>query len=112
MEPTNKVLYENLEKILFKEARLISLKEGINKVAMGKISVRDFKDQFFKAQMQILKELFEFFPFYNKGVNATLALNSFTDKKETSPDLEERNKFLKEIGIRIQRIYDKLKKSP
>ncbi|MFX1327507.1 MAG: hypothetical protein ACFE91_05110 [Promethearchaeota archaeon] len=112
MDLSNKMLYENLEQILFDEDRLLSLKEAINKVAMGKMSTRDFKDLFLKSQIHILEKLLEFFLFCAKSLNTTLSLDTFTDKKELLIELEEKDSVIKEIGIRIQKIYEKLKTLP
>ncbi|MFX0034281.1 MAG: hypothetical protein ACFE9I_01410 [Candidatus Hermodarchaeota archaeon] len=109
MESTNKFIHENLEAILFDEDRLTSLKEAIHKVAMGKLSTRAFKDLFLKSQIQLFEKLVDFFPFCVKNMNTALSLDTITNQKDLSPELEEKDNVIKEIGIRIQRIYEKLK---
>ena len=62
--------------------------------------------------------MLELFPYYLNQVNKDRSLEQFTGESmeenidnntELIKELEEKNKFLEEIGVRVNNIYKKLK---
>ncbi|MFX1240842.1 MAG: hypothetical protein ACFFA7_06295 [Promethearchaeota archaeon] len=105
-------LYEMLEKIVFNEAQLTILKNGIEKVANGYLTPKDLRKQIIELRVKLIEDLIEFFPFYLKQNLIENKLLNFTDSNESSlisAELEERNNLLEEVGCRINNIYRKLK---
>jgi hypothetical protein len=101
-------LYEMLEKIVFNEAQLMILKNGIEKVANGYLTPK----QIIELRVKLIEDLIEFFPFYLKQSSIENKLSIFTDSNNsssTSAELEERNNLLEEVGCRINNIYRTLK---
>ncbi len=105
-------LYEMLEKIVFNETQLLTLKKGIEKVADGYLTPKSLRKQIIELRAKLIEELIEFFPFYLKQSTTKNKLTSFTDLDDTSlisEELEEKNNLLEEVGYKVNNIYKKLK---
>ena len=59
-------LNEILEKMLFNEKDLNSLKIAIKDMCMGKISPKDLRRYIIESRVKIIENLIKFFPFYLK----------------------------------------------
>lgn len=106
------LLYEMLEKIVFNEVQLMTLKKGIEKVANGYLNPKDLRKQIIELRVKLIEDLIEFFPFYLKQSLTENKLNNYTDSNESSSlseKLQEKNNLLEEVGLRINSIYKKLK---
>ncbi|MFX1386599.1 MAG: hypothetical protein ACFE9M_05220 [Promethearchaeota archaeon] len=108
-------LYNMLEKILFDENHLMKLKTGIDKVFNGQISSKELRKQIIELRVEIIEKLIEFFPFYLKQITTKNKLNEFIEKKLSpsplSTELQEKNKLLEEVAIRINTIYEKMRET-
>lgn len=101
-----------LEKIVFNEAQLMTLKKGIDKVANGYLNPKDLRKQIIELRVKLIEELIEFFPFYLKQSLTENKLTSFTDSNissQISEELDEKNNLLEEVGFKVNNIYIKLK---
>ncbi|MFW9819654.1 MAG: hypothetical protein ACFFE5_08600 [Candidatus Thorarchaeota archaeon] len=101
-----------LEKIVFNEVQLMTLKKGIEKVANGYLNPKDLRKQIIELRVKLIEDLIEFFPFYLKQSLTENKLNNYTDSNESSSlseKLQEKNNLLEEVGLRINSIYKKLK---
>ena len=104
-------LYEMLEKLVFDENQLQILKEKIEQVANGTLSSKLLRKQIIDFRMTIMERLFEFFPFYVKQSSIQKQLTNFIDHSDDNfEDIEEKNKLLEEISVRIKKIYKNLVK--
>ncbi len=107
------LLLEMVEQILLNEKELESLKVLINQLSAGKIESRQLKIAIIKSRANALKLILGIFPFFHKRIINLQEIEKFTVENKISPEiiqeLEEKNKFLEEIGIRINRIVSNLK---
>jgi len=112
LERTNN-LNEMLEKMLFNEKDLNGLKIAIENMNMGKISPKELRKYIIESRVKIIEKLLKFFPFYLKQVTIEQSLDEFAQPDisiELEQELQEKNKFLEEVGFRINRIHAKLQK--
>ena len=114
----SKDLQNMLEKIIFDEVYLEQLKNSINRVAVGQLSPKSVRKLIFEHKTHLFQNMLELFPYYLNQVNNDRSLEQFTgeiiEKKgnndsELMTKLEEKNRFLEEIGVRVNNIYKKLK---
>lgn len=101
-------LRELLEKILFDENELIKLKNGIGQLVSGDLSSREFKERIIQLRTSLLEELMKFYPYY---LNQCIQENPFSkdqNKDTYKQQLKERDSLLERIGIRLQKLYEKL----
>ncbi|MFW9826722.1 MAG: hypothetical protein ACFFEY_03770 [Candidatus Thorarchaeota archaeon] len=104
-------LYEMLEKLVFDENQLLILKEKIEQVANGTLSSKLLRKQIIDFRMAIMERLLEFFPFYVKQSSTQKQLTNFLDhSNDKFEELEEKNRLLKEVSVRINKIYENLVK--
>ena len=106
-----KLLLEMIEQIILDENELETLKLLINDLNAGKIDSKHLKIAIIKSRASALKRIFDIFPFYHKRIVNQQEIDKFTS--EISPgliqELTEKNSFLEEIGIRIDKIVHSLK---
>ena len=100
------VLEQALEDILLDESEFEKLKRMITQTITGKRSDKFLRHYIFKFLINKKDALLEFFPSYAKIENKT-TINS--QSEELEKELQERNELLSQLGIRINRIYTKLK---
>jgi len=109
-----KHLIEMIEQILLNEKELEILKVLINDLSAGKIGAKQLKIAIIKSRTSALKRIIDIFPFFHKRIISQQEIDKFTLNTTTiDPDLihelEEKDKFLEEMGIRIQKIVSNLK---
>ncbi len=113
----SKNLQNMLEKIIFDEIYLFELKNTINKVAIGQISPKSVRKLIIEHKTHLFEKILGLFPYYLKYISNNRSLEQFTGESmeknvknntELVKELEEKNKFLEEIGIRVNGIYKKL----
>ena len=108
-------LNEILEKLVFDDGDLTNLKVSIDKVITGQISRRQFRETIIESRSRIFERLTEFIPFYLKQKKKNDTLNKFAEpdnqmiNSELEEQLNERNRFIEEVGIKISNIYEKLR---
>ncbi len=114
----SKDLQNMLEKIIFDEVYLEQLKNSINRVATGQLSPKSVRKLIFEHKTHLFQNMLELFPYYLNQVNNDRSLEQFTGESmeenidnntELIKELEEKNKFLEEIGVRVNNIHKKLK---
>ena len=100
-----------IEQILLNEDELGSLKLLINDLSAGKVNSKQLKIAIIKSRANALKRIIDIFPFFHKRIVNQQEIDKFTS--EISPgliqELTEKNSFLEEIGIRIDKIVHSLK---
>lgn len=108
-----KLMVEMVEEILLNKDELESLKILINDLSTGKIESKQLKIAIIKSRANALERILDIFPFFHKRIINQQEIDKFTDINNSSPDLiqelEEKNKFLEELGIRINKIASNLK---
>lgn len=108
-------LDEILEKLVFDDGDLTNLKVSIDKVVTGQISRRQFRETIIESRSRIFERITEFIPFYLRQKKKDDALNKFTEpdnhmiSSELEEQLNEKNRFIEEVGIKISNIYEKLR---
>lgn len=108
----NEQLREALEKIIFNEELLDTLKNAIDGASADKLSSKQLKLLIIQQRTKIFKDLLEFFPYQVENyldLNSLEELTSNQGDPELNRELEIKNQFLEEVGMRISRIHEKLK---
>ena len=102
-----------VERVLLNEDELNTLKILINDVSTGKIDSKQLKLAIIKSRAKALEKIIEIFSFSHKRINSQQEIDNFTLERSNDPklfqELEEKNTFLQEIGIRINNIVTHLK---
>lgn len=108
-----KQLLEMIEQIILNKQELETLKLLINDLSTGKIDSKQLKIAIIKSRANALKRLIDIFPFFHKRIVNQKEIDKFTGNNTIDPgiiqELEEKNNFLEEIGIRINKIVNSLK---
>ena len=110
-----KYLNEMLEKLIFDEGDLKRLKTSIDNVVIGQTTKKQLREQIIESRGKIVERLLEFIPFYIKQWSIGNSINEFTSSPSIDSNLgleeklKEKDKFLEEVGIRINKIHEKLK---
>lgn len=107
-EISEKLLSENLEKILFQERDFNTIKDTLNNLLIGAIEPKTFKEVLVELRFKLFNELINFFPFYNERCKNNKALNEFTSLTTTS-EVKKRDELLTEVATRLDTIYTRLK---
>lgn len=103
-------LNDVLEKLLFDKSQLTILKNEIEKVVEGSLTPKKLRKQIIDFRIEIMERLLEYFPFYLKYTPKQNQINNFIKTSDDlSEELKEKDKLLKEIGIRVKKIYENLK---
>lgn len=108
MNDNNKFLRELLERILFDEKELNKLKESINQLISGTLSSIEFKKRIVHLRTSLLEELMKFYPYFLNQYSEKNPFPKDQSKHNFQLQLEERDSLLEMIGIRLQRLYEKL----
>ena len=109
-----KYLNEMLEKLIFDEGDLKRLKTSIDNVVIGQTTKKQLREQIIESRGKIVERLLEFIPFYIKQWSIGNSINEFTSSPSIDSNLgleeklKEKDKFLEEVGIRINKIHEKL----
>lgn len=112
MIEVNEQLRETLEKIVFNEELLDVLKNAIDGATADKMSSKQLKLLIIEQRTKIFEDLLEFFPYQVENYLALNSLDEFTSNQvdpELNRELEEKNQFLEEVSMRINRIHEKLR---
>ncbi len=110
-----KYLNEMLEKLVFDKGDLKRLKTSIDHVVTGQVTTKQLREQIIESRSKIIERLIEYIPFYIKQWAIGNSINEFTNNptidsnSELEEKLNEKDKFLEEIGLRIKKIHEKLK---
>jgi hypothetical protein len=99
-----------VEQILLNEKELEKLKILINDLSAGKINSKQLRLAIIKSRAMALKRILDIFPFFHKRIINQQEIDKFTGNinPEVTQELEDKDKFLEEIGIRINKIVSKL----
>ena len=111
MERTNN-LNEMLEKMIFNEKDLNTLKIAIENMNMGKISPKELRKYIIASRGKIIEKLLKFFPFYLKQTTIEKSMEKFTKPDiniKLEQELQEKNKFLEEVGFKVNKIHEEFK---
>ncbi|MFW9822046.1 MAG: hypothetical protein ACFFE4_03880 [Candidatus Thorarchaeota archaeon] len=111
-----KLLSEMLEQILLNELELESLKLLINELSNGKISAKQLKIAIVKSRVNALKRVLDIFPFFHNRITTQKELEKLSFEEKFKPnldldlkqELDERDRFLEQIGERIYHILENL----
>ena len=99
---------EALENILFKKDNLNTLKSAIKKVDTGQITSQELWDLIIRTRATFIEQITEYLLFLKKQHSDLQAFtNSAPDNAKNHS--EEKDALLKELGIRINKIYTKLR---
>ncbi|MFX1389399.1 MAG: hypothetical protein ACFE9Z_04965 [Promethearchaeota archaeon] len=102
-------LSENLELILFDKTILIQLKKKIEELEKGFITSKELRQEIINSRVEVMNRLLNFFPFFLKSYSTQTQLQRMTEpSSHLLEELEEKNKFLEDIGTRINTIYKNL----
>ncbi len=113
--PEKKVLKKMLESYVLNEDDLIVLKNAINDLINGNISKKRFRTLIIQNKVKIVKEMLDLFPFYQKQLDKTSVvldnkvLKDNAKIKDLKTEIKEKDDFLHQSGIRINKIFKKLK---
>ena len=105
MNNNEDVVGDLLEKILFDSEHLEILKDTINKVSIGQLVPKELWKLIVEKRAQLMEEVIIFVKFQRKQ---TIDRISTTVPTDTEHKLKEKDEKLEEVGIRINRIYQKL----
>lgn len=112
---TVKYLNEMLEKLVFDEGDLKRLKFSIEHLVTGQMTTKQLREQIIESRSKIIERLIEYIPFYIKQWAIGNSINEFTNNptidsnSELEEKLKEKEKFLEEVGLRINKIHERLK---
>ncbi len=112
---SGKYINEMLEKLIFEEEDLKRLKFSIDQVVSGHLTSKQLREQIIESRGKIVERLLEYIPFYLEQWSIGNSINEFTNTSgidshsELEEKLNEKNKFLEEVGIRLNRIHEKLR---
>ncbi|MFX1568868.1 MAG: hypothetical protein ACFFCV_10945 [Promethearchaeota archaeon] len=112
MAPLNVNLYQQIEKILFDENNLNTLRNSISSLSKGILTSKRVKEQIIEFRLNAVKEIVKLFNFYHKQLTAANSLEEYTNSPinhNLEHELSEKNKFLQDVGNRIRITYSKLK---
>ncbi|MHA2036259.1 MAG: hypothetical protein ACW972_08905 [Promethearchaeota archaeon] len=106
------MLMEMIEQVLLNEEDLDSLKTLINGVSSGTKNPKQLKIAIIKSRVEALKRILDIFPFFHKRILNQHEIEKFTSEYNNDLklhlEIEEKNTFLEQIGIRLNKILDKL----
>lgn len=106
------ILNDMIEKILLDDNSLNVIKEAIDEVSKGIKTQREFREIFIKKREEELRQLCNLFPYYMKRAMNQQSIRDFaqnTNDSQLEKELQERNQFFEQFGLRIKTIYEKLK---
>ncbi|MHA2007543.1 MAG: hypothetical protein ACXABO_19425 [Promethearchaeota archaeon] len=107
---TQQYLSEVIEKIIFDENELNSLKLLIRDLSLGKTEPIKLRKAILNSRVLMMERIVNLFPFYQRQVSNIVerneGLNSQTIQNLEN-ELEERTKFLEEVGNRVHNIISK-----
>lgn len=109
------VLNNTIEKVLFNENGLITLKDLIHKVSIGAISAKTFREFIINFRQdnleKLTEELLDIFNFHATQISIKNQLSEFTSEGDSQmeADLQEKNQLLKTLAIRVNNMHKKLK---
>jgi len=109
-----KLLVELIEQVLLNENELGSLKLLINDLSAGKIDSKQLKIAIIRSRANALERILEIFTFFHKRLVNRQEIDNFTVENDVQhpelvQELREKDRFLEEIGIRINNIISNLK---
>ena len=110
------VLENKIEKVLFNEEGLISLKDLIHNVSIGTTTAKTLRESIIKIRGDILEKLLEklivIFKFYAHQVSTHEQLSEFTSENnsQVAADLQEKNELLEKVATTVNNMYKKVKK--
>jgi hypothetical protein len=103
-----------IEKIFFDEHELEVLKSLITDVSAGKIQPKKLKLAIIENRARMINRISQIFPFYYKQLSNQREIDSFAhngEKSNLTIELEEKDKFLKELAERLYIIKTKLQQN-
>ncbi len=109
----NDILFTGIEDILFDEEQLDHLKILIKKLYNNTVTPKEFKTFILKQKANSLKRIFGLFPYYIKQIKINDSLRQYTEgslNSDSTNELQEKNKFLEQVGIRVNYLVNKLSK--
>ena len=112
MAKENLNLYQQIEKILFNENNLNTLKNSISNLSKGVLTSKRVKEQIIEFRLNAVKEIVKLFNFYHKQLTIVTSLDEYSsipNNHNLEQELSEKNQFLQVVAKRIRDIYSKLK---
>lgn len=111
--PIENILYETIEKVLFNKDHLNRLKQLIKGLHDGLITPKELKAYILQQKKENVDKLLKLFPFYVRKTkmddsSSEFARNPSHNKKLS--ELQDKDKFLEKIGIRVNYLVNKLSK--
>ncbi len=109
----NDMLLISIEKILFEKDHLAKLKKLINQLYDNSLTPKELKAYILKQKAEDLRKIFELFPYFMKQVKINDSLRQYTGESldsESRNELQEKDKFLEQVGIRVNYLVNKLSK--
>jgi len=110
-------LYQLLEKIIFNEEGLDTLKSDILKLEKGTISSKQLREQFLKERIRMLEDITDFFPFYAGRLQHEIS-EQIVDTPSNSntnilrQQIQEREELLELIGTKLHTLTEKFRLEP
>jgi len=107
------VLHNIIENVLFNEEQLNQLKQLINDLYDGRLTPKEFRTYIIRQKNRHVEKILELFPYYIRQAKMNDSLNQFTGDSlndKTHIELQEKEKFIEHIAIRISKIFNKLSK--
>ena len=108
------MLDDSIEKILLDPDSLETLKKTIDDVIIGKMIPREFRKMYIENRRIEIKKLNRLFQFYNKQSIKLQSIQDFTqntNNPQLEKELQGRNQFFEQVGLRVKTIYEKLRES-
>ena len=109
------VLHNIIENVLFNEEQLNQLKQLINDLSDGLLSPKEFRAYIIRQKNLHVEKILELFPYFMRQMKMKDSLSQFTGDSlndKTHNELQEKDKFIEHIAIRINKIFNKLSKKP
>ena len=108
-----KYLSDVIEKVIFDENELNSLKMLIQDVSIGKLEAKQLRAAILERRVSMMEKIVKLFPFLQKkvsGINDPKIVGDTRALQKLEKELEERNSLLENIGSRMQSILSKAQK--
>jgi len=101
-----------LEKDLFNEENLTTLKRLTNEVSTGKIPAKELREAIINSRGDILDKLLTTFEFYARQISTQDQLSEFTsgNNSQMTVNLQEKNELLEKVADKVNHIYEEVKK--
>ena len=101
-------IHDTLERIIFDERELTSLKTTINAFIGGEVSAKELKKMVISSYIRIFEDMDKFISFFLTQEAKKLGDGYIFTQKEQG----EKDQILDHLGLRINNIYERIKQHP